>query len=216
MDEAASPAVTLDRASVTLGGQRILDRVDMTVPFGQITCVIGPSGCGKTTLLRLLAGLVPLSEGNMIRRARRIGVVFQEPRLLPWLTARDNVAIGMQQENLPRASQRQHAEKLLALTGLGVEEARAYPAKLSGGMASRVAFARALATKPELLLCDEPFAALDLDRRTSMQDLLMERRASTAMSVVFVTHDHAEAARIGDQTYAYCASARSFKAQEMS
>ncbi|MEM6358257.1 MAG: ATP-binding cassette domain-containing protein [Pseudomonadota bacterium] len=211
MTERRTAAVDLIEASVTLGGERVLERLTLTAPRQSVTCVTGPSGCGKTTLLRLLAGLIEPTEGQVIRRADRIGVVFQEPRLLPWLSARDNVVIGFQGSDLSRAAQRRQAEDLLALTGLGSSAARLFPDALSGGMASRVAFARALATEPDLLLCDEPFAALDPDRRLAMQDLLLERVAQTRAAAVFVTHDQAEATRLAHRIYHYVPDERSFR-----
>jgi ABC-type nitrate/sulfonate/bicarbonate transport system ATPase subunit len=157
-----------------------------------ITVVLGPSGCGKTTLLRLIAGMEQPDAGAVrVRGTGRTGMVFQEPRLMPWLTAAQNVAFGQRRGRCDSA-------RLLALTGLaGFEDA--LPHQLSGGMQHRVALARALANGPSLVLMDEPFAALDHRTREDMQDLLLDVRRATGMNVLFVTHSLDEALYLGDR-----------------
>lgn len=157
-----------------------------------ITVVLGPSGCGKTTLLRLVAGMETPDSGTVrVRGTGRTGMVFQEPRLMPWLTAAQNVAFGQRRGRCDTTS-------LLALTGLaGFEDA--LPHQLSGGMQHRVALARALANGPSLVLMDEPFAALDQATREDMQDHLRRVQATTGMNVLFVTHSLAEAFYLGDR-----------------
>ena len=156
-----------------------------------ITVVVGASGCGKTTLLRLVAGMEQPDAGTVrVRGTGRTGMVFQEPRLMPWLTAAQNVALGRR-----RGCDTTH---LLALTGLaGFEDA--LPHQLSGGMQHRVALARALANGPSLVLMDEPFAALDEQTRADMQDHLLQVRRTTGMNVLFVTHSLDEALYLGDR-----------------
>jgi ABC-type nitrate/sulfonate/bicarbonate transport system ATPase subunit len=157
-----------------------------------ITVVLGPSGCGKTTLLRLIAGMERPDAGAVrVRGDGRIGMVFQEPRLMPWLTAAQNVAFGQRRGRCDSA-------RLLAITGLaGFEDA--LPHQLSGGMQHRVALARALANGPSLVLMDEPFAALDQHTREGMQDLLLDVQRTTGMHVLFVTHSLDEALYLGDR-----------------
>lgn len=157
-----------------------------------ITVVLGRSGCGKTTLLRLIAGMDRPDAGAVrVRGDGRIGMVFQEPRLMPWLTAAQNVALGQRRGRCDSA-------RLLALTGLaGFDDA--LPHQLSGGMRHRVALARALANGPSLVLMDEPFAALDQHTREDMQDLLLHVQRTTGMNVLFVTHSLDEALYLGDR-----------------
>ena len=157
-----------------------------------ITVVLGRSGCGKTTLLRLVAGMDAPDAGVVrVRGDGRTGMVFQEPRLMPWLTAAQNVTLGQRRG-------RCDSTRLLTLTGLaGFEDA--LPHQLSGGMQHRVALARALANGPSLVLMDEPFAALDHHTRQDMQDLLLHVQRTTGMNVLFVTHSLDEALYLGDR-----------------
>lgn len=169
----------------------VLTGLDLVQRDG-ITVVVGPSGCGKTTLLRLVAGMERPDAGTVrVRGAGRTGMVFQEPRLMPWLTAAQNVALGQRRG-------RCDTTRLLGLTGLaGFEDA--LPHQLSGGMQHRVALARALANGPSLVLMDEPFAALDERTRAGMQDLLLDVRRATGMNVLLVTHSLDEALYLGDR-----------------
>ncbi|WP_329604263.1 MULTISPECIES: ABC transporter ATP-binding protein [Dethiosulfovibrio] len=166
-----------------------LKNVSIEFPIGSFTVVLGKSGCGKTTMLRLMAGLAPPSSGKIVMKGgRSVGVVFQEPRLMPWLSVRKNVELVLDKatENTGRI------EEILRQVGLSYFE-NAMPSQLSGGMSQRVALARALAYEPEILLMDEPFGALDyFTRRKLQQDLslLVEKRGLT---VVLVTHDVEEA-----------------------
>ena len=202
--------VELQGASVRLGARPVLERQSLTLERGGVTAVLGPSGCGKTTLLRLIAGLLDPTVGRIERRAERIRIAFQDSCLLPWRTAIENVEIGML-SNTPNASlRRKQATELLERCGVDETAQPSYPSALSGGMASRVAFSRALAAKPDLLLCDEPFAALDDARRRDMQDLLLERAVETGMTTVFVTHHEAEAQRIADRILRFQPQSLSF------
>lgn len=182
----------------------VLRGVDLTVGAGEILAVIGPSGCGKSTLLRLLGGLdAPTGggvtiDGTAVRDTDdRTAVAFQEPRLLPWRTIAQNVALG-----LPRGTSRAAAAfrvaELLELVGLS-HAADRRPREVSGGMAQRASLARALARGPELLLLDEPFGALDALTRLRMQDLLLDIHASQPTTVVLVTHDVEEALYLADR-----------------
>jgi len=170
---------------------QVLDGLDFTQRDG-ITVILGASGCGKTTLLRLVAGMETPDAGTIrMTGTGHIGMVFQEPRLMPWLTAAQNIRFGQ------RAG-RCDVEHLLDLTGLaGFGDA--LPHQLSGGMQHRVALARALAHSPALVLMDEPFAGLDALTREAMQDQLLELHRAMAMNVLFVTHSLDEALYLGDR-----------------
>lgn len=182
------------------GGQlvRAMDGVDLEVKAKGIVTVVGPSGSGKTTLIRLAAGLDYPDSGKVWRReTSKLGVVFQEPRLLRSLTVEGNVLLGLGPEKTTR-NNLDRVQEILALLGL-YKFRRAYPDQLSGGLAQRVALGRALVRQPELLLMDEPFSALDAPLRRRLQDELLALLELQAMSVVFVTHDLAEAIYLGDR-----------------
>lgn len=193
-----SARITLDHVRVTFGGRTVFSDLSLALAPGALTAIIGPSGCGKTTLIRLIAGLIAPDSGVITRDPGTIGVVFQDPRLLPWRTARDNVALGALAVGIDKAARRQKAETLLAQCGFAPEDMRKYPQALSGGMRARVALARALLGDPAILLLDEPFNGLDPARRRGMQDLTRDRVDQNAVTAVCVTHDLQEAARIAD------------------
>ncbi|WP_298966060.1 ABC transporter ATP-binding protein [uncultured Methylobacterium sp.] len=187
------------------GGPAIVDGVDWTVARGAIHCLLGRSGCGKTTLLKLAAGLLLPDEGRvrvagavLHGPAPRVGFVFQAPTLLDWLSALDNVLLPLSLKRRPTAADREAACDLLALVGLA-DHAGRHPAALSGGQQSRVAVARALIGGPDLLLLDEPFAALDALTREELQDDLLRLCALRGTAALFVTHDIAEAVYLGDR-----------------
>jgi sulfonate transport system ATP-binding protein len=176
-----------------------LAAVDLTVEQGEFVAIVGGSGCGKSTLLRVIAGLETPSSGRVLIDGEaiagphpKIGIVFQEPRLLPWLTVRDNVAFGL--SGLPRAERARRAEAALARVGLS-EKGGVWPRQLSGGQAQRVAIARALVAEPEVILLDEPFSALDAFTRADLQDHLLEIWSGTTPrpTLIIVTHDVEEA-----------------------
>jgi sulfonate transport system ATP-binding protein len=195
----------VDRVSKRfLNGYAALAEVSLAVREGEILAVIGASGCGKSTLLRLVAGLEAPSAGSIrldgVRLdgpSPKLGVVFQEPRLMPWLKLADNVAFGLPRR-LPRAERTRLAEAALARVGLA-RFTHALPKTLSGGMAQRAAIARALVTKPPVLLLDEPFSALDALTRQSLQDELLRLWAEDRPTMVLVTHDLDEALYLADR-----------------
>lgn len=182
-----------------VGGEvvRAMDGVDLELAARGIVTVVGPSGCGKTTLIRLAAGLDRPDAGTVWRAEARLGVVFQEPRLLRSLTVEGNVLLGLGPGRAARSGL-DRVRETLELLGLAAFRG-AYPDQLSGGLAQRVALGRALVRDPELLLMDEPFSALDAPLRRRLQDELLAILALRAMSVVFVTHDLAEAIYLGDR-----------------
>jgi NitT/TauT family transport system ATP-binding protein len=180
-----------------------LDRVSLEVAPGEFVCLVGPSGCGKSTLLRVVAGLVRQSAGDVHIAAARPGapltaMVFQEHALLPWRTVLDNVAFGLENRGVPRAARAARAREMLALVGL-TTFARHFPHQLSGGMKQRVGIARALASDPEVLLMDEPLAALDAQTRTIMQEELLRIWSTLGSTVIYVTHSLEEALLLGDR-----------------
>ena len=182
-----------------------LHDVNVEVHAGEFVCLLGPSGCGKTTLLYALAGHLAPSGGRIAIDGIRVDgpgptrlLVFQEPALFPWLTARQNVLFPLRAQGVPRATAEERARELFALVHLeGFEDA--LPHQLSGGMRMRVQLARALALDPAVLLMDEPFAALDAQTRGHMHELLQRIWLRDRKTVVFVTHDVREALVLGDR-----------------
>ena len=184
---------------------RALDSVSFEVDSGEFVCLVGPSGCGKTTLFRIIAGLTDPTDGTVRLDGRPVtgpttdmGVVFQEYHLFPWLTVADNVGFGLKRTNASAAERERRITEMLALVGL-TDFRESYPKSLSGGMKQRVAIARALAVDPTLLLLDEPFGAVDAQTREMLQRELLDVWQSTGKTVLFVTHDVAEAVTLADR-----------------
>jgi sulfonate transport system ATP-binding protein len=182
---------------------RAVGPLDLRITDERVVGIIGPSGCGKSTLLRLLAGLdtptegaIKLDERDIAGPREDIGIVFQEPRLMPWLTVAANVGFGLW--HLPRDARDQAVAAVLEQVGLA-DFANALPKQLSGGMAQRVGIARALVLKPRLLLLDEPFGALDPLIRMKMQDHLLELVGKNIPTIVLITHDIEEALVLSDR-----------------
>ena len=187
--------------SFALNGQRlnVLRNLSLDIRGGEALAIVGPSGCGKTTLLRVLAGLeIPDSGGVLIdgQEVRGVGtersIIFQEPRLLPWLTVLGNVSFGLTVRGVPRDEAEARARRYIQLVGLAEFEA-AYPRQLSGGMAQRVGIARALTVQPEILLLDEPLGALDAMTKLTMQEELARIWREEGVTLILVTHDLEEA-----------------------
>jgi len=177
--------------------------VDLTIGDDEFLCVVGPSGCGKSTLLKIVAGLLAPSRGEVsvgVSGSSRIPIamVFQDYGIYPWKTVRANVELGLRLSGRAKAERRAVADDWLTRLGL-VDFADAYPNTLSGGMRQRVSIARALALDPEVLLMDEPFAALDAQLREVMQDELLQIWQARRRTVVFVTHSLEEALLLGDR-----------------
>ncbi|MEV6304434.1 ABC transporter ATP-binding protein [Actinoplanes sp. NPDC051861] len=197
--------ITLSRVSRSFGAVAALEEIDLSIAEGEFVAVIGRSGCGKSTLLRLIAGLLPATagtvtvEGTPVTAPRRsIALMQQQPALLPWRTALDNVMLPVEIAKLPRPPHRTRAAELLDAAGLAGFHDR-HPYELSGGMQQRVALCRALIQQPRVLLMDEPFSALDAltreDLAAQLQDLHLARPATT----VFVTHSIQEAVLLADR-----------------
>jgi ABC-type nitrate/sulfonate/bicarbonate transport system ATPase subunit len=182
-----------------------LDRIDLAVPPGSFVTIVGASGCGKSTLLRLVAGLDTGFDGSVTLDGKAVvgpsldrGLVFQEPRLFPWLTVAQNIALGLLNADLPKAERKRAVQEHIALVGLnGFQDA--WPHQLSGGMAQRAAIARGLVNRPRVLLLDEPFGALDALTRARLQDELQRIWAAEGITMVLVTHDVEEAVYLGER-----------------
>ena len=186
--------------------------VDLEVRPGEFLAIVGPSGCGKTTFLNAVDGLLQISAGSLSLNGQPIkgpgsdrAMVFQSPSLLPWRTVLGNVVYGLElQRKMGRAAAREHARDFIRLVGLeGFEDS--YPLELSGGMQQRVNLARALATDPEMLLLDEPFAALDAQTREFMQKELLRIWNATRKTALFITHDIKEAIYLADRVVVFSA-----------
>jgi sulfonate transport system ATP-binding protein len=196
--------LVLDRLDKTYpNGVHALDRFSAEIRLGEIVAIIGGSGCGKSTLLRAVAGLDRATSGTVTLDATsiaaphaKIGIIFQEPRLLPWLSVADNIGFGL--SDTPADVRREKIFRALARVGLA-DKADAWPRELSGGQAQRVAIARALVPQPEVLLLDEPFSALDAFTRRDLQDHLLDLWADTRPTLVLVTHDVDEAVVLADR-----------------
>lgn len=188
----------LDAVTKRFGAHTVLRKVSLSLLEGSITCLLGPSGCGKSTLLRVAASLLPVDEGSVLIDPREAAMVFQEPRLLPWLTVAENLALALhgQGHGASREDMARRIREALALVELG-DITRLLPRELSGGMAQRVGLARSLLRRPRYLLMDEPFAALDAITRGVLQKMLTALIAEQKITCLFVTHDIDEALRIG-------------------
>jgi len=174
---------------------------------GEFRVLLGPSGCGKSTILRMIAGLDHPDKGQVLVNGQPVtgpgrdrGMVFQKYTSFPWLTVADNVAYGMKVNDVPSAEQAKTVKHLLEAVGL-TSFAKAYPDTLSGGMQQRLAIARTLAVRPQIILMDEPFGALDAQTRADMQELLLRIWTETASTVLFVTHDVEEAIYLADRIF---------------
>ncbi|QNQ11153.1 ABC transporter ATP-binding protein [Sphingomonas alpina] len=193
----AGASVAVRGLTVEFGANRVLDRLDLDLAAGEFVSIVGRSGCGKSTLLRAVLGLLTPSEGRVETDIAASRVVFQEPRLLPWATVRDNVAVGAR-GIVDRATRDRLIDERLDEVGLA-DKAGEWPANLSGGQRQRVALARALISRPRLLVLDEPLGALDALTRIEMQGLLERVWAAESFSALLVTHDVAEAVALGDR-----------------
>ncbi|HEY8395097.1 MAG TPA: ABC transporter ATP-binding protein [Thermaerobacter sp.] len=193
-----------------------LDGIDLDVQEGEFACLVGPSGCGKTTLLRILAGLeqptagsIEVARGDPSRPLQ--AMVFQEQSVFPWMTVRRNIGYGLAMRRVPRAERERIVARYLRLVGLE-RFADAYPHQLSGGMKQRVSVARAFATDPEILLMDEPFAALDEQNKLLLAEELVRIWEGTRKTVLYVTHSIDEAIHLADRIVVFTASPGRLKA----
>lgn len=188
--------LVLDRIGHAFLGRTVFEELSLSLGGSEVVALVGPSGSGKTTVLQIAADLIDPLRGRVRRHYRQHAVVFQEPRLLPWLTARDNIAYGLAARGVSKPERHDVAERRATEVGLHGRDLDKYPAELSGGMRQRTAVARALAVDPEIVFFDEPFTAVDVGLRRVLQDLVIAASAREKFSALFVTHDLAEAARL--------------------
>lgn len=224
MTAAVPPRLLLELAGVSVrfpGAERAtLESIDLTIAAGELVSIVGPSGCGKSTLLRVLAGLLPITTGTRdlgadaasLAAPGQIAMVFQEPRLLPWRTVWENMRLPF--ELVGQAADEAKMRELLELTGLQPSDFQKFPRMLSGGMRMRVAVARALALSPQLLLLDEPFAAVDDLLREQLNEELLRLQQRFGFAVVLVTHHLGEAVYLSQRLLVMSAQPGQIVAQE--
>lgn len=179
------------------GALDVLKNLSITVYRGEMVALVGPSGCGKTTLLNIIAGLVKEDEGKLVVNKERLAYVFQEPRLLPWKTVAENIKFAQDNFMSPGEGEQIRERLLKRIELLPFKDS--YPVSLSGGMKQRVEFARALAVEPDVLLMDEPFKSLDVALKYQMEELLLDEHKRRGFTVLFATHDPAEAVALADR-----------------
>lgn len=196
----AQPAISIEALGKRFGeaGPLVLDDITLRIEPGEFVCLLGASGCGKSTLLNIIAGLERPSTGSVTVASGKVAVMFQDAALFPWLSARRNVELALRLRGVPRARRRSEALELLDLVSLA-DAAEKRPHELSGGMRQRVALARSLAQDRPVLLMDEPFAALDAITRDLLHEELELVWRQTGRTIVFVTHNVREAARLGQR-----------------
>lgn len=199
--------IRFENVSVRFGDLKVVDDVSYSIGDGEFVSVIGPSGCGKTTMMNIVAGFVQPTEGRVLLDGKPVpgpgpdrGVIFQEYGVFPWLTVKENIAFGLKlaANRVSDAEREEICERYMRLMGLS-DFADAWPKTLSGGMRQRLAIARAYAVRPQFLLMDEPFGALDAQTRSAMQDLLLEVLAKEGKTVMLITHSVEEAVYLSNR-----------------
>ena len=195
---AAPKRLRVRQLSHSFGITQVLRDIELSVRSGQIVALVGPSGCGKTTLLQLCAELAEPSEGRIENGFQHTAFMFQQPRLLPWKSTLDNIALGLKALRIGRFRREQTASRLGLRLGLTEEDLEKFPHELSGGMQQRVSLARSLVLEPDLLLLDEPFSALDVGLKSELYGLLVEQLTEREAAVLMITHDLMEAVRLSD------------------
>ncbi|MGA3094659.1 MAG: ABC transporter ATP-binding protein [Dehalococcoidales bacterium] len=209
METSRSKVLLVEDLRKGFGKLAVLDSISFSVEHGEMVCILGPSGCGKTTLLRIAAGLIPFDSGTVLVGGedirnnhdylKTVSVVFQEPRLLPWRTARQNVHLSLElRKDGHDEGDLGAVDAALSMVGLS-EFTGAYPHELSGGMKQRVSLARAIVTEPEILFMDEPLTGLDLHNREELQDEIVRIWSQKKVTLLLVTHDPAEAIHMADR-----------------
>jgi NitT/TauT family transport system ATP-binding protein len=190
--------IRADEIELAFAAETVLSDLSFTIPAGRFVSIVGPSGCGKTSLLRLVAGLQNPTRGEIQFVGAestwpQVGYVFQEPRLLPWRTVKENVCLPLELLGQNGSASRETVEQALSMVGLGEQDGKKFPRQLSGGMQMRVSLARALIRHPEILLLDEPFAALDDLLRYRLNQELLQLWQVQQWTAIFVTHNVSEA-----------------------
>ena len=203
---ASGPALVVRDLEHAFATRTVLEGVSLRLPAGETLALVGPSGCGKSTLLHLCAGLLDVRSGEIHNGFARTAMLFQQPTLLPWKTTLDNIALGLKAQGVPGRERLAQATRMGNLLGLDDVALAQFPHQLSGGMQSRAALARALVLSPDLLLLDEPFAALDIGLKAQMHQLLMQEQRSRGLAVLMITHDVTEAVTLADRVRVMAAS----------
>ena len=193
-----APRLHLQGISHAYALTTVIADIGLTLEAGRVYALVGPSGCGKTTLLHLCAGLLKRQSGTLESSFLRPAVMFQQPRLLPWKSTRQNIALGLKAAGLSRDECYRRAQDMGQAVGLDSAALDQFPNTLSGGMQSRAALARALVLAPDLMLMDEPFSALDIGLKEQLHRLLLEQQAARGLTVLMITHDLMEAVRLAD------------------
>ncbi len=203
----AKPVVRFEGVGLDYDGKRVLESLSFKISRGELITVLGPSGCGKTTMLNIIAGFLNPTAGVALVNEREIagpgpdrGVVFQSYALFDWMTVRDNIAFSLRCAGRAKEEQHEVANKMAKLVGLAGSE-NAYPYQLSGGMRQRCGLARVLAANPSVMLMDEPFAAVDVQTRESLQEEILRIKNETQCTIVFITHSIDEAVFLADRVF---------------
>lgn len=192
-------ALALRGVGHRFGPETVLEQIDLQIAPGHVLALLGRSGCGKTTLLRIAAGLLTPTEGQVQTDFSRSAIVFQQPSLLPWKRLLDNIALGLKARGLPRSECHARAAALAAQVGLRPEDHAKFPAELSGGMRKRVGVARALMLEPAILIYDEPTTGLDPVSSRNVDDIILEMRDRFGITSVVITHDMATLFRVAER-----------------
>lgn len=189
-------ALSLNEIGHAYLGRTVLEQVNLHVAPDEIVALVGPSGCGKSTLAHIAAGLIEPKSGRITRAYKRHAMIFQDPHLMPWATAAQNIAYPLRMAPMGRAERIQRIAGVAAEVALEAEDLEKFPVELSGGMRQRVAIGRALVVRPDFIFFDEPFTALDVALKRRMQDIVMTACTAGGMAGLFITHDLMEAARL--------------------
>ena len=193
-------AITFDKVSKNYGSKEIICDLSFSINTQDVVGLLGPSGVGKTTILKMISGLEKPTSGKITLFSKKISYVFQEPRLFPWKTTLENVALPLEASGLSQNESIQKAKEYLDSMKL-IDFIDYYPSKLSGGMRQRVSLARALSLKPDILLLDEPFSALDTKMKDSLVEILLNSLKEQAMTVLYVSHFPQEVDKIANKTF---------------
>lgn len=205
MEQKQTPRVEVRYLTKKFGDLLVLDDISFQVEQGEFLCIVGPTGCGKTTFLNSLTGLYDITAGEMLidrepinLKKHNVAYIFQEYSTMPWLNIEENIAYGLEIKGVPEAERRERVEEVIQMVGL--EKFRSYyPKQMSASMLQRVVIARAFATRPELLLMDEPYGQLDLMLKYKLEDELLKLWQRTQTTVIFITHNIEEAVYLSDR-----------------
>lgn len=204
----ADPVLKMSNLGHAYLGRKVLSDINLSVNKGEVLALVGPSGCGKSTLAHIASGILELHEGGLQRSYTRHAMIFQEPRLMPWATAEENIAYPLRLARVPKRHRRDRVLAAAKKVHLLPEDLLKYPVELSGGMRQRTAIARALVATPDFVFFDEPFTALDVALKRRMQDLVINNAIGDQTAGLFITHDLNEAARVAHRIVVLHATGR--------